>query len=195
MFHKFKITTYATLLLIGVFVLPYAGNVAEVSAENYGCKGSKKEVRQCLKAVISERDKTIVELQTRSDPRGPTDLRHPDICTTGSAEDQERCIHEMRMQVDSREKEIRTVLHGPPPPGPGQEGYIEEVYCSSRGLTSPCTREGRGVITQDEKDYRANIKRVNDCKYGRSKTPEACNCTGHLPGKGTAGADAWESCQ
>ena len=115
MFHKFKTTTYATLLLIGVFVLPYAGNVAEVSAENYGCKGSKKEVRQCLKAVISERDKTIVELQTRSDPRGPTDLRHPDICTTGSAEDQERCIHEMRMQVDSREKEIRTVLHGPPP--------------------------------------------------------------------------------
>jgi hypothetical protein len=59
MFHKFKTTTYATLLLIGVFVLPYAGNVADVNAENYGCKGSKKEVRQCLKAVISERDATI----------------------------------------------------------------------------------------------------------------------------------------
>ena len=27
MFHKFKTTTYATLLLIGLFVLPYAGNV------------------------------------------------------------------------------------------------------------------------------------------------------------------------
>ena len=63
MFHKFKITTYATVLLIGVFVLPYAGNVADVNAENYKCKGSKKQVRQCLKAVISERDKTIVELQ------------------------------------------------------------------------------------------------------------------------------------
>ena len=62
MFHKFKITTYATLLLIGVFVLPYAGNVADVNAENYNCSGSKKAVRQCLKAVISERDATIAEL-------------------------------------------------------------------------------------------------------------------------------------
>ena len=63
MFHKFKTTTYATLLLIGVFVLPYAGNVADVNAENYGCKGSKKKVRQCLKAVISERDNTISRLE------------------------------------------------------------------------------------------------------------------------------------
>ena len=67
MFHKFKTTTYATLLLIGVFVLPYAGNVADVNAENYGCKGSKKEVRQCLKAVISERDATIVATQIKRD--------------------------------------------------------------------------------------------------------------------------------
>ena len=59
MFQKFKITTYATVLLIGVFVLPYAGNVADVNAENYKCKGSKKQVRQCLKAVISEKDKQI----------------------------------------------------------------------------------------------------------------------------------------
>ena len=61
MFHKFKITTYATLLLIGVFVLPYAGNVADVNAKDYNCRGSKKEVRQCLKAVISERDNKIGE--------------------------------------------------------------------------------------------------------------------------------------
>ena len=65
MFHKFKITTYATLLLIGVFVLPYAGNVADVNAENYNCSGSQKEVRQCLKAVISERDEAIGDLQTQ----------------------------------------------------------------------------------------------------------------------------------
>jgi hypothetical protein len=62
MFHKFKTTTYGTLLLIGVFVLPYAGNVADVNAENYNCSGSKKKVRQCLKAVISERDKQIVQM-------------------------------------------------------------------------------------------------------------------------------------
>ena len=67
MLQKFKMTTYATLLLIGVFVLPYAGNVAEVSAENYNCSGSKKEVRQCLKAVISERDETIAEMQNKLD--------------------------------------------------------------------------------------------------------------------------------
>ena len=62
MFHKFKTTTYGTLLLIGVFVLPYAGNVADVNAENYGCKGSKKEVRQCLKAVITVRDEMIDQM-------------------------------------------------------------------------------------------------------------------------------------
>ena len=62
MLQKFKTTTYATLLLIGVFVLPYAGNVADVNAENYGCKGSKKEGRQCLKAVITERDEMIDQL-------------------------------------------------------------------------------------------------------------------------------------
>ena len=70
MFHKFKMTAYATLLLITVLVLPYAGIVAEVSAVNYNCSGSKKEVRQCLKAVISERDKTIEELQAGSSEQG-----------------------------------------------------------------------------------------------------------------------------
>jgi hypothetical protein len=63
MLQKFKTTTYATLLLIGVFVLPYAGNVADVDAENYNCRGSKKQVRQCLKAVISERDAKIAEME------------------------------------------------------------------------------------------------------------------------------------
>jgi hypothetical protein len=67
MFHKFKMTAYATLLLITVLVLPYAGIVAEVSAVNYNCSGSKKEVRDCLKAVISERDKTIEEQQAAVD--------------------------------------------------------------------------------------------------------------------------------
>jgi hypothetical protein len=42
MFHKFKMTASLTLLLIGVFVLPYAGNATA---------GSKD--------VISERDATI----------------------------------------------------------------------------------------------------------------------------------------
>ena len=67
MLKKFKVTTYATLLLIAVFGSPYVGNVTEVSAEGYGCKGSKQEVRQCLKAVISERDATIVEMQGKLD--------------------------------------------------------------------------------------------------------------------------------
>jgi hypothetical protein len=59
MLQKFKTTTYATLLLIGVFVLPYAGHVADVNAEDYNCRGTKKEVKQCLKAVITERDEMI----------------------------------------------------------------------------------------------------------------------------------------
>ena len=62
MFHKFNMTASVTLFWIGVFVLPYAGNVADVNAENYNCSGSKKKVRQCLKAVISERDKQIAQM-------------------------------------------------------------------------------------------------------------------------------------
>ena len=68
MLQKFKMTTYATLFLIGLFVLPYAGNIAEVSAEKYGCSwDSKKKLANCLKGVISERDTTIVEMQEKLD--------------------------------------------------------------------------------------------------------------------------------
>jgi hypothetical protein len=69
MFHKFKMTASLKLLLIGLFVLPYAGNVADVNAETYNCSGSKVEVRKCLKAVISERDATIVEMQGEADTK------------------------------------------------------------------------------------------------------------------------------
>jgi len=63
MFHKFKTTTYATLLLIGVFVLPYAGNVADVNAENYNCIGKPNKVRQCFMEIIRERDIQIAQMQ------------------------------------------------------------------------------------------------------------------------------------
>ena len=51
------------ILLITVLVLPFVVYVHDVDAVGYGCSGSKKEVRECLKAVISERDSTIEELQ------------------------------------------------------------------------------------------------------------------------------------
>ena len=34
----------------------------DVDAVNYNCSGDKKEVRKCLRAVISERDETIAEM-------------------------------------------------------------------------------------------------------------------------------------
>ena len=49
------------ILLIAVLVLPFVAYVHDVDAVGYGCSGSKKEVRECLKAVISERDATIDE--------------------------------------------------------------------------------------------------------------------------------------
>jgi hypothetical protein len=61
--QKFKMTTYSTLLLIGLFVLSYAVNIAYANAENYNCSGSTKKVEQCLKAVISQRDATIEGLR------------------------------------------------------------------------------------------------------------------------------------
>ena len=68
MLQKYKGKAYATLLLITVLVLPYAGNVTAEAAEKYGCSwDSKKILANCLKDVISERDATIEELQAALD--------------------------------------------------------------------------------------------------------------------------------
>ena len=68
MFQKFKMTTYATLLLIGLFVLPYVVETVdriENATDRFGCGESVEEVRNCLEAVISTRDATIDQLNTR----------------------------------------------------------------------------------------------------------------------------------
>ena len=68
MFKKFKMTTYATLLLIGLFVLPYvveAVDRIENATDRFGCGEIVEEVRNCLEAVISTRDATIDQLNTR----------------------------------------------------------------------------------------------------------------------------------
>ena len=119
MFHKFKTTTYATLLLIGVFVLPYAGNVADVNAENYGCKGSKKAVRQCLKAVISERDATIAELVAKHErPKQEINNQEHNVIRMEerTAEDIEKEMIEMREIHEKMEaEELRNRLNDRPP--------------------------------------------------------------------------------
>ena len=101
MFHKFKMTAYATLLLITVLVLPYAGIVAEVSAVNYNCSGSKKEVRQCLKAVISERDETIAEMQNKLD-EADVRLEAAGLLSTAASEQEKE---DERRKIDEARKE------------------------------------------------------------------------------------------
>ena len=51
MLQKFKMITFTRLLSIGLFVLPFAGNVTEVAAESCD-KGTKQEVRQCFKEIV-----------------------------------------------------------------------------------------------------------------------------------------------
>ena len=60
MFQKFKMTTSATLLSIGVFALPFAGNVTEVAAENCD-KGTKQEIRECIKEIVKEFEGAVEE--------------------------------------------------------------------------------------------------------------------------------------
>ena len=119
MFHKFKTTTYATLLLIGVFVLPYAGNVADVNAENYNCSGSKKAVRQCLKAVISERDATIAELVAKHErPKQEINNQEYNVIRMEerTAEDIEKDINDMRIINQKMEaEELNNRLKDRPP--------------------------------------------------------------------------------
>ena len=113
MFHKFKITTYATLLLIGVFVLPYAGNVADVNAENYNCSGSKKAVRQCLKAVISERDATIAELVAKREEQIEyIKLQEQNVIRLEElrANDKEMAQHELNQVMRSKDESLRNQL-------------------------------------------------------------------------------------
>ena len=68
MLLKFNMAAYATLLLIGLFVLP---NVVEAvdrienATDRFSCGESVEEVRNCLEALISTRDATIDQLNTR----------------------------------------------------------------------------------------------------------------------------------
>ena len=68
MLLKFQMTVYAALLLIGLFVLPYvveAVDRIENATDRFGCGESVEEVRNCVEAVISTRDATIDQLNTR----------------------------------------------------------------------------------------------------------------------------------
>jgi uncharacterized coiled-coil protein SlyX len=68
MLQKFKMRTYVTLLLIGLFVLPYvveAVDRIENATDRFSCGESLDEVKNCLEAVISTRDATIDQLNTR----------------------------------------------------------------------------------------------------------------------------------
>jgi hypothetical protein len=68
MLLKFQMTAYAALLLNGLFVLPYvveAVDGIENATDRFSCGESVEEVRNCLEAVISSRDATIDQLNTR----------------------------------------------------------------------------------------------------------------------------------
>ena len=113
MFHKFQMTASVTLLLIGLFVLPYAGNVAKVSAENYNCSGSKKEVRQCLKAVISERDATIAELVAKREEQIEyIKLQEQNVIRLEElrANDKEMAQHDLNQVIRSKDETLRNQL-------------------------------------------------------------------------------------
>ena len=65
MLQKFKTSTYATLLLIGLFVLPYmveAVDRIENASNRFGCGDTYEELRDCMETVVSTRDASIDQL-------------------------------------------------------------------------------------------------------------------------------------
>ena len=77
MFHKFKMTASVTLLLIGLFVLPYvveAVDRIENATDRFSCGESLEEVKNCLEAVITKRDATIDQQNTMLSHKGASDM-------------------------------------------------------------------------------------------------------------------------
>ena len=180
MFHKFKMTAYATLLLITVLVLPYAGIVAEVSAVNYNCSGSKKEVRQCLKVVISERDKTIEELQAAVDKAEADKIELQAATTVADLE----ARLDAALRLDSHTQGSRDRIEK------AKAAKIANMKCGWSGKTREecvvwhetnenidappivCERPERGegaFICRDQSEFDKYVKKYGDGCYDTSK--------------------------
>jgi uncharacterized protein YhaN len=77
-----------------------------VDAVGYGCSGSKKEVRECLKAVISERDATIDETTKELDKfKGKLES-----CRQNESEHMER-LSELSDKIQKMKDWEMTVMH------------------------------------------------------------------------------------
>jgi len=94
------------ILLIAVLVLPFVAYVHDVDAVGYGCSGSKKEVRECLKAVISERDATIDETTKELDKF----KRNLESCRQNESEHMER-LSELSIKIQKMKDWEATVMH------------------------------------------------------------------------------------
>ena len=93
MLQKFKMTTYATLLLIGVFVLPYmveAVDRIENASNRFGCGDTYEELRDCMETVVSTRDASIDQLNAQ-------------LSSVGA--ELEKAIEELQAAVDKAEAE------------------------------------------------------------------------------------------
>ena len=191
MVHKFKMTAYATLLLITVSVFPYAGIVAEVSAENYNCSGSKKEVRECLKVVIKERDKTIEELQAAVDElQAAVDELQAAIAEVEAELQAATTVADLEarldaaLRLDSHTQESRDRIEKV------KAARIANIKCGSTGKTRAecvvwhetnknikkpmivCERPERGegaFICQSQSNFDHNLERFGDGCYDTSQ--------------------------
>ena len=97
------------ILLIAVLVFPFVAYVHDVDAVNYNCSGNKKEVRECLEAVISERDATIEELQGKLDDADAR-LVQAELLAT-SASNAEKTEEAMRLKCEVRVANVTGVVH------------------------------------------------------------------------------------
>jgi hypothetical protein len=95
MFHKFKMTASVTLLLIGLFVLPYiveAVDRIENASNRFGCGDTYEELRDCMETVVSTRDASIDQLNA-------------ELSSVGAAH--EKAIEELQAQADKAKEDIR----------------------------------------------------------------------------------------
>ena len=95
MLQKFKTSTYATLLLTGLFVLPYmveAVDRIENASNRFGCGDTYEELRDCMETVVSTRDASIDQLNA-------------ELSSVGAAH--EKAIEELQAQADKAKEDIR----------------------------------------------------------------------------------------
>ena len=148
MFQKFKMTTSATLLSIGVFALPFAGNVTEVAAENCD-KGTKQEIRECFKEIVKEFEGAVEEAKA--------DIRKLKAERKEIVKGYEGAVEEAKVDIRKLKAERKEIVKG-------YEGAVEEAKADIKKLKAErdelhaARKKAMVVVTKMIKDEQSTLQ-------------------------------------